>query len=76
MERLPTTPHDAVFRQMLTQKEVARDFLQIHLPEAFLNICDMETLTLESGSFIEDDLRTCYSGILYSLQTKYGPGYV
>lgn len=58
MERLPTTPHDAVFRQMLTQKEVARDFLQIHLPEAFLNICDMETLTLESGSFIEDDLRT------------------
>lgn len=76
MERLPTTPHDAVFRQMLTQKEVARDFLQIHLPEAFLNICDMATLTLESGSFIEDDLRTCYSDILYSLQTKHGPGYV
>ena len=76
MERLPTTPHDAVFRQMLTQKEVARDFLQIHLPRAFLNICDMETLTLESGSFIEDDLRTCYSDILYSLQTTHGPGYV
>lgn len=76
MERLPTTPHDAVFRQMLTQKEVAQDFLQIHLPEAFLNICDLETLTLESGSFIEDDLRTCYSDILYSLQTTHGPGYV
>lgn len=76
MERLPTTPHDAVFRQMLTQKEVAHDFLQIHLPEAFLNICDLETLTLESGSFIEDDLRTCYSDILYSLQTTHGPGYV
>lgn len=76
MERLPTTPHDAVFRQMLTQKEVARDFLQIHLPEAFFNICNMETLTLESGSFIEDDLRTSYSDILYSLQTTHGPGYV
>lgn len=76
MERLPTTPHDAVFRQMLTQKEVARDFLQIHLPEAFLNICDMDTLTLESGSFIEDDLHTSYSDILYSLQTTHGPSYV
>ncbi len=29
MERLPTTPHDAVFRQMLMQKEVARDFLAV-----------------------------------------------
>ncbi|SUG84524.1 Transposase_31 [Salmonella enterica subsp. enterica] len=51
MERLPTTPHDAVFRQMLMQKEVARDFLAIHLPEAFLAICDLDSLKLESGSF-------------------------
>lgn len=76
MERLPNTPHDAVFRQMLTQREVARDFLQIHLPKIFLNICEMDSLKLESGSFIEDDLRTSYSDILYSLQTKHGPGYV
>lgn len=76
MERLPTTPHDAVFRQMLTQKDIARDFLQIHLPKMFLNICNMDSLTLESGSFIEDNLRTSYSDILYSLQTKYGTGYV
>ncbi|ATF50579.1 Rpn family recombination-promoting nuclease/putative transposase [Citrobacter freundii] len=76
MERLPTTPHDAVFRQMLMQKEIARDFLQIHLPKKFLNICNMDSLTLESGSFIEDDLRTSYSDILYSLQTKHGTSYV
>lgn len=66
MERLPTTPHDAVFRQMLMQKEVARDFLAIHLPEAFLAICDLDSLKLESGSFVEDNLRSRYSDILYS----------
>ncbi|MGF7446728.1 hypothetical protein V7P28_24670, partial [Klebsiella michiganensis] len=26
MERFSRTPHDAIFRQMLAQKEVARDF--------------------------------------------------
>ncbi len=26
------TPHDATFRQFLTQPEVARDFMEIHLP--------------------------------------------
>lgn len=31
MERFSRTPHDAIFRQMLTQKEVARDFLQLYL---------------------------------------------
>lgn len=76
MERLPTTPHDAVFRQMLMQKEVARDFLAIHLPEAFLEICDLDSLKLESGSFVEDNLRSRYSDILYSLHTQHGPGYV
>ncbi|MDM2970229.1 MULTISPECIES: Rpn family recombination-promoting nuclease/putative transposase [unclassified Citrobacter] len=76
MERLSTTPHDAVFRQLLTQKAIARDFLQIHLPDTFLRICNLDSLTLESGSFVEDNLRASYSDILYSLQTTHGPGYV
>ena len=57
MERFSRTPHDAIFRQMLTQKEVARDFLQLYLPAPFLSICDLNTLQLASGSFIEEDLR-------------------
>ncbi|QMI04369.1 Rpn family recombination-promoting nuclease/putative transposase [Citrobacter sp. RHB25-C09] len=76
MERLPTSPHDAVFRNMLAQKTVARDFLQIHLPNNFLEICNLDSLKLESGSFVEENLRNRYSDILYSLETKQGPGYV
>lgn len=76
MERLPHSPHDAVFRKMLTEKTVARDFLQIHLPRQFLKICNLESLKLESGSFVEDNLRNRYSDILYSLETIQGPGYV
>lgn len=51
------TPHDATFRQFLTQPDIARDFMEIHLPAELRAVCDLSTLKLESGSFVEDDLR-------------------
>ncbi|MCW2475806.1 Rpn family recombination-promoting nuclease/putative transposase [Candidatus Symbiopectobacterium sp. NZEC151] len=71
-----TFPHDATFKQFLTHPESARDFIQLHLPEKLLALCDLTTLKLESGSFVEDDLRAFYSDVLYSLQTCVGAGYV
>lgn len=73
-----TTPtlHDAVFKQFLTHPETARDFLDIHLPPALRKLCDLNTLQLASGSFIEDDLRPYYSDVLYSLKAGNGYGYV
>lgn len=70
------TPHDAVFRTFLSRVETARDFIEIHLPPSLMQICKLDTLRLESGSFIEDDLRPYYSDILYSLETTSGCGYV
>ena len=70
------TPHDATFRQFLTQPEIARDFMELHLPAELQAICDLSTLKLESGSFIEDDLRQYFSDVLYSLKTTAGDGYV
>lgn len=59
-----TTPHDAVFKIFLSQPEIARDFIEIHLPPSLKQICNLDTLHLESGSFIEDRLRQYYSDIL------------
>ncbi|MGK7442829.1 Rpn family recombination-promoting nuclease/putative transposase, partial [Salmonella enterica] len=42
------TPHDATFRQFLTQPDIARDFMEIHLPAELRAICDLSTLKLES----------------------------
>lgn len=39
-------------------------------------ICDLSTLKLESGSFVEDDLRQYFSDVLYSLKTTAGDGYI
>ena len=70
------TPHDATFRQFLTQPEIARDFMELHLPAELRALCDLSTLKLESGSFVEDDLRQYFSDVLYSLKTTAGDGYV
>lgn len=71
------TPHDATFRQFLTQPEIARDFMELHLPAELRALCDLSTLKLESGSFVEDDLRQYFSDVLYSLKTAQGDdGYV
>lgn len=71
-----TTPHDAIFRTFLSRKQTARDFIEIHLPPSLRRICNLDTLCLEPGSFIGDDLRPYYSDILYSLETHCGHGYV
>ncbi|MDF1897220.1 Rpn family recombination-promoting nuclease/putative transposase [Rahnella contaminans] len=73
-----TTPtsHDAVFKQFLTHLENARYFLDIHLPPALRKLCDLNSLQLASGSFIEDDLRPYYSDALYSLKAGNGEGYI
>jgi len=68
------TPHDATFRQFLTQPDIARDFLALHLPPELCQRCDFSTLKLESGSFVEDDLRQYVSDVLYSRKTTAGNG--
>ncbi|OWO82108.1 ISNCY family transposase [Photorhabdus luminescens] len=70
------TPHDAIFKKFLSHIDTARDFLEIHLPATLRAVCDLDTLRLESGSFIEDNLRVHYSDILYSLKTTRGESYV
>ncbi|EIW9274961.1 Rpn family recombination-promoting nuclease/putative transposase [Klebsiella variicola] len=71
------TPHDATFRQFLANPDVARDFMQLHLPAELQALCDLNTLKLESGTFVEDDLRQYASDILWSMKTTTGDdGYI
>lgn len=72
----PVTPHDVFFRSNLSDLPTARDFLSTYIPETLLPLCDMNTLRLEQGSFVDPDLRAFHSDILWSLQTTDGPGYI
>ncbi|ELM3737379.1 Rpn family recombination-promoting nuclease/putative transposase [Edwardsiella piscicida] len=76
MKKHPATPHDSVFKAFLTHPETARDFLSIHLPPALREICDLDTLQLAPGSFVEESLRPYYSDVLYTLKTQGGDGFI
>ncbi|MBF9179795.1 Rpn family recombination-promoting nuclease/putative transposase, partial [Escherichia coli] len=76
MDAPSTTPHDAVFKQFLMHAETARDFLDIHLPAELRELCDLDTLHLESGSFIEESLKGHSTDVLYSVQMQGSTGYL
>lgn len=69
-------PHDAIFKQFLGNIDIARDFLSIHLPPDIQAHCDFTTLQLESASFVDDELRSRISDMLYSCRTSQGKGYI
>jgi len=50
--------------------------MEIHLPDELRAFCDLSTLKLEPGSFVEDDLRQYFSDVLYSLKTTSDDGYI
>ncbi|HFU9945486.1 TPA: Rpn family recombination-promoting nuclease/putative transposase, partial [Escherichia coli] len=71
------TPHDAAFRSFLANPDVARDFLELHLPAEYRQLCDLSTLKLETATFVEPDLHQYASDILWSVKTTGGEdGYV
>lgn len=69
-------PYGVTFKQLLTQPDIARDFMEIYLPIELRVVCDFSTLKLESGSFVEDDLHQYFSDVFYSLKTTVGDGYM
>ncbi|MFT4272410.1 MAG: Rpn family recombination-promoting nuclease/putative transposase [Pantoea sp.] len=76
MKKTTPVPHDAAFKAFLTHPATARDFIELHLPAELHAVCDLSTLKLENGSFVEDSLRAYYSDVLYSLKTTAGDGYI
>lgn len=68
--------HDAIFKQFLSDIAIAQDFLSIHLPPEIRRHCDFTTLQLESASFVDEELRSRISDMLYSCRTSAGRGYI
>ncbi|CDL81303.1 Rpn family recombination-promoting nuclease/putative transposase [Xenorhabdus szentirmaii] len=70
------TAHDATFKKFMAQIENARNFFDIHLPEKIKKLCDFNTLALTNSSFIDHELRSRISDVLYSVKTQQGDGYI
>ena len=55
---------------MLTKKKVARSFLKYNYPKKFYQEIDFSSFQIDSNSFIDEQLRSSYSDILYKFKRK------
>ncbi|MCE7987762.1 MAG: hypothetical protein DYG89_41895 [Caldilinea sp. CFX5] len=62
-------PHDAFFKQYLSQPMVASDFLRHHLPTDLVALLDLQQLRLEKDSFVDEKLRSYFSDLIYTAMT-------
>src|SRR5436189_232168 len=59
--------HDNFFKSSLSNIQIAKDFFQQYLPAAAKKHLDFNSLTLQSGSYIEQRLKNIASDILYKI---------
>jgi len=70
MPRNITNIHDKFIKQILTNKELATEFLNQYLPEALTSILDFTTLAQQDTSYITDGLKTSYSDLIWGVKIK------
>lgn len=68
----PVMPHDGVFKRCMSDLVVAKDFLRTHLPLQIQQQLDFPTLSLSSGSFVDEGIKQFCSDIVYSLKNTQG----
>lgn len=60
-----TTPHDALFKSMFSRPERAAELLRTFLAPELSARIDWSSLTLQSGSFVDEDLRAQHADLLF-----------
>ena len=64
----PNNIHDAFFRDAMSRRDVAADFLRQYLPAGVARHLDLETLTIAKDTFVSDDQARQYSDLLYEVK--------
>jgi predicted transposase/invertase (TIGR01784 family) len=67
-----STPHDSFFKQSFSNPEVAADLLRHYLPSDLVASFDFNTLQPSKDSFVDEDLRSHFSDLLYKVNLGTG----
>src|SRR5581483_7232812 len=62
--------HDSMFKQVLSDPELACTFLREHLPPEVASLLGPEAPELVPSSFVDEDLRQHHSDLLFRLRLK------
>lgn len=67
---MSTTLHDALFRTTFSHPERAMDLLRVVYPSEILAGLDPSSMCLLSGSYLDDELRSTHSDLLFSVRSE------
>jgi len=68
--------HDATFKEVFSQKRIAKDFIENNIPKEALDIMDMGSLELEKDTFINKELQESFSDIIYRVKINNTDAYI
>ncbi|TYQ14552.1 UNVERIFIED_CONTAM: putative transposase/invertase (TIGR01784 family) [Acetivibrio alkalicellulosi] len=69
-------PHDKFFKEVFSNKAVAKDFINNYLPQSIINIIDIDTLEPQKDSFINEELQEVFSDMLFRVNINNREGYI
>ena len=64
--------HDKFFRHSFSRVEIAANFLEEYLPSDMVALLDIEQMSLEQGSFIDEDMKGHHVDLLYTIPLNNG----
>ena len=62
--------HDKFFKKIMEDIEVAKDFLDSFLPDKIKTIIDLDTISPDKTSFINDELSESFADVIFSLNLR------
>ncbi|MCF6808545.1 Rpn family recombination-promoting nuclease/putative transposase [Thiotrichales bacterium 19S9-12] len=71
-----TTPHDSFFKANLSEKSKMVKIIHNHLPKSIIKQMDLSTLDKKSTDFIQKNLQTLVSDVLYSVKVNDKDAYI
>ena len=66
----PHQPHDKFFKSFFANKQHATGLLSVVVPPTLLRKCDLNTLSLDTNSYVDEHLKTHFADLVYSCQFK------
>ena len=73
---IPKNPHDEFFKAIFGKPENTAEFLRNFLPKEVVEILDLDSLKSVKDSLISKELKSYYSDLLFTVDSKNSNGYV
>ena len=70
-DKIPN-PHDRFFKSSFSDLALAKDFLRNFLPSGVIACLDLESLEITQDSFVDEQLRSSQSDLLYQVSMESG----